>query len=117
MEEQKMNKINEQEAEVINDGNDAQKINEDAAKSVHVEILKKNKKAKIIGLAIGGTAVVGLTVAGIVYYVRKGQVSKARQVLASGAQAIPELAQSAMANAPEVVGSVSTDAVLEATAV
>ena len=105
MEEQKMNKINEQDAEVVND-DAAQTVNEKAARDVQVDKDKKLKRTKIIAAVIGGTVVACVTVAGVVHFVKKGQIGKAAKTIEAAGQAIPELAQSAMTEAPKAIDGV-----------
>lgn len=99
MEEQKFEKINEQDVEQINDGA-AQTVNEKAAEEVQAEKAKRNKKIKIVGAVIGGVVVVGITAVGVAHYIRKGQLGKAVNTIDAAKEAIPELAQSAIAEAP-----------------
>ncbi len=112
MENKKFEKINEQEAEVITDQDPKQEA-EKAVSEVQAEKKKMSKKTKIIAAAIGGTVVVGLTIAGVVHYVKKGKVSKAVATIDAAKQAIPELAQTAVAEAAPVVENATTDTVLE----
>lgn len=113
MEEKKFEKINEQEAEVIAEQDPKQEAVK-AASEVEAEKKKMSKKTKIIGLAIGITAVTAVTIGGVVYYVRKGKLSKAAATVDAAKQAIPDLVQSAMTDAVPAVENAATDTVLEA---
>lgn len=111
MEDKKIEKINEQEAEVMPKQDQKQEA-EKAVSEVEAEKKKVSKKAKIIGLAIGGTVVTVVTICGVVHYVRKGKLSKAAATIDAAKQAIPDMVQSAMTDAAPAVENAATETVL-----
>ncbi len=114
MEEQKFDKINEQDATVVNEGA-AQTTNEKAAEEVKAEKTNKHKKAKIIGIVVGSTVVIGAGIAGIVYYTRKGKGGKAVATFNSTVDATRELALKALDETPAQLAEAANEVGMEVT--